>query len=268
MEIHGITLQGPWGAEEVSTLFKTLKPLPSAWLEKNPYVQAIIRGDALKGAPADAPGHSKYDSKQRAIVVYDKGVYHAGSSRIDKEQLSRSVLHELAHTLLRQFGWLNEWKQETKNDGFVDEYARTASQEDFADTFSEFFIKPNRTARVAPKKFAFIQDRLARAQEEKIAMANIESFADELGKVANLGGMLGRIGKMPRGLKLGLGAAGGAGLYSHGKTKGRKTGRAEGTRATRVVAERAYKMGVTRGAMAMRQHIVTRMRAAMGRRQQ
>jgi hypothetical protein len=269
MNVRGIQLQGHWTPDELAAVRRTLDPIPAPWLEKNPSVLSIIRQDALQGAPASAPGHSKYDQSRRAIVVFDKGVYHAGSRRIDEEQFKRSVLHELAHTLLLRFPeWIKRWGSETKNDGFVDEYAKTNPDEDFADTFSEFFIQPNETKRKAPKKYAFISDRLTQAQRDKVAMVNLNSFSDEVfEKVARFGlpgGLLGKAGKMPRGIKMGLLGGAGAGAYAHGQSKGRKRGVAEGTAATNMVAQRAYKVGVMRGAVAMRQHILDRMNKTMG----
>jgi len=269
MNVRGIDLRGHWTPDELAAVRRTLDPIPAPWLEKNPNILSIIRQDALQGAPPSAPGHSKYDPARRAIVVFDKGVYHAGSRRIDEEQFKRSVLHELAHTLLLRFPeWTKHWGSETKNDGFVDEYAKTNLHEDFADTFSEFFIQPGKTERKAPQKYAFINDRLMQARRDKVAMVNLNSFSDEVfEKVARFGlpsGLLGKAGKMPRGMKLlGLGGVG-AGTYAHGQSKGRKRGMAEGTQATNMVAQRAYKVGVMRGAVAMRSHILERMNKTMG----
>jgi hypothetical protein len=166
---------------------------------------------------------------------------------------------------LRQYRWIDDWVKETSGDGFVDDYARTSPTEDFADTFSEFFLNPDRAQGVAAKKVAFIRDRLAdMRREEKTAMANLYSFDDELFKIGAPMGFLSRLSKMPRGLKIGLGGGAAAGLYTHGKGKGLKEGRIEGTKYTRVVAERAYKMGVVRGAKAMHQHILQRMRRLSG----
>jgi len=262
MKFRGVNLLGKWTPDEISHLRHNLEVVPEAWLEKNPYLQSIVREDVLRGAPPSAPGHSKYDPIKRAIVVYDKGVYHP-SGKIDEEQFRRSVLHELAHSLLRQNKWIGDWEKETSSDKFIDDYAKTSPDEDFADTFSEFFIHPEAVKHEAAEKYDFISDRLARAQQEKVAMVNIDSFADELEKVA-FKLPTGFLNKIPRGIKLGLGIGAGFGIHAHGEHEGRAIGRAEGTKATRFVAERAYKMGVMRGAVAMRRQIVSRMRSVMG----
>lgn len=267
MNLRGLTLQGRWAPEEIKHLRKILSPIPANWLEENPHVQALVRQDVLQNGPSSAPGHSQYIPGKGAIVVYDKGVYHAGSSRIDEEQFARSIYHELAHAVLRRFDWMSDWNRETKSDGFVDEYAKTNATEDFADTLSEFFIDQGKTELAAPRKAAFIRDRLAR---EKVAMASFEGFADEIEKIARFGGLpRGLLGRgLPRGLKLGLVGGAGAGTYAIGKGKGRRQGQAEGAHGTRQVAQRAYKMGVMRGAVAMRTHILKRMRSVMGAQRQ
>lgn len=280
MEFRGLRIAGRWTPQEFEQLRSTLAPIPAAWLEKNPNVQAIIRQDVLRNAPPQAPGHSQYDKRQRAIVVFDKGVYHAGSRGIDKEQFRRSILHELAHAILIQRpNWLREWADKTRHDGFVDEYARTSPAEDFADTFSEFFIHPKQTQTRAPEKYSFIGDRLAQEQGKRMNPAETydkqasdaavdNGFADELLKTGGPASMLSEIGRMPRGIKaLGLAGAG-LGAYEAGRVGGRKRGRQEGVTAVRDVAERAYKAGVIRGATAMRQHIISRMRRASGQQGQ
>ncbi|RKX67347.1 MAG: hypothetical protein DRP42_00685 [Tenericutes bacterium] len=92
----------------------------------------------------------------------------------------------------------------------------------------------------------------------------MESFTNEILKIAGPSNFLARIGSMPRGLRLGIAGAGGAGVYAHGKGKGRQEGRAQGAKQTRLVAERAYKVGVVRGARAMHSQILQRMRAFSG----
>lgn len=162
MNVRGVELEGKWSTEEVNELAKIFEPLPQQIVEDNPNLRAIIRRPVLLDAPPDAPGHSKYEPAQGAIVVFDKGVYHDG--QIDHEQFRRSVYHELAHSLHHENDELLErWENETRGDGFVDDYAKTSPAEDFADTFSEYFIDGKATERAVPKKVAFIRRLITQA---------------------------------------------------------------------------------------------------------
>jgi hypothetical protein len=268
-KIRGITLQGTWSPEEHAHLGHILAPLPAAWLEENPYIKQFVRRPVLTDGPPDAPGHSKYEPTGGSIVVFDKGVYHG--EKIDPEQFGRSVYHELAHTLLRLHpDLLDRWTGQTRGDGFVDQYARTGPDEDFADTFSEFFLHTERVGRGFPRKAGFIRRLLAEATEEKIAMEFMNAFADELTKTA--AGPLGELGGMAiRGLRgpvgkgvLAAGAAGGGGL-ALGASKGREKGMMEGTAQMDEGMRAAYTMGVRRGAQAMYQQIATQMQGSQSR---
>ena len=253
--VRGIPLGGAWTPAEKSELDAALSVLPPAWLEDNPCLRSFVRRDVLRDAPAGAPGHSMYDDGARAIVLFDKGLYKG--DRLDPTQLRRSVYHELAHALLRRHrGLLSLWERAGSGDGFVDAYARTALDEDFCDTFSEYLIAPDATRRVAPKKAHFMKRLLAgeRASEEKTAMAFIEAFADELTKAAASEGMLHRLGGRLPAIARMAAVGGGAAAVGHavGKRSGEREGIEEGTSLTGDVAQRAYRAGVQRGALAMR----------------
>ncbi len=162
MAIRGIDLVGEWKPDEVKEATSILAPLPKAFVELNPHFKVLERRPVLTDAPPSAPGHSKYEPESGTIVVFDKGVYHG--SRIDPEQFRRSVYHELAHAIVRgNPDLLSRWSAETQHDGFVDDYARTSPEEDFADTFSECLIHGDRVRQAVPVKAAFIRKELARA---------------------------------------------------------------------------------------------------------
>jgi len=168
MKIRGIDLLGTWLPHEVLEARRVLEPLPGHLLEENPHFNRLVRRPVLTDAPPEAPGHSKYEPDTATIVVYDKGVYHGG--KIDPEQFRRSIYHELAHSLIRGTPTLLErWSSETNGDGFVDDYARTNAEEDFADTLSEYLLDPSRTSNAVPKKAAFIRMQIVPPQE-KVAM--------------------------------------------------------------------------------------------------
>jgi hypothetical protein len=260
MKIRGVELLGNWSPLEKRWLVKMLEPLPQAWLEQNPNIKSIVRRDVLKNAPPEAPGHSKYEPAIAAIVVFDKGVYHDG--KIDTEQFRRSVYHELAHTILRNDpSIISRWGRKTNGDGFVDEYAKTSPDEDFCDTFSEFFIHKEKTREVVPRKARFMQNLLDSAQREKVAMNFISGFGDELIKmarpsVASLARRMSRgaskrtPGKMSVGK--GMALAGGAGLAGAeaGRRKGKKKGYAEGSKDVMGVAGKARMLGRREGVLA------------------
>lgn len=271
-----LELIGSWTQPEVDAVTAALASLPRAWTIENEWLQAIAREPVLVDGPPDAPGHSKYDPSTRSIVLYDKGVYHRG--QIDHTQLRRSLYHELAHSILRSDeSILPAWQLATQGDGFVDEYARTGPDEDFCDTFSEYFLHRAATERVAPRKVAFLDQLTALAQGEKVAMMNFfNGFADELVKEANpLRRLLsraapaakaGRMAALAPKLLRGGAIAGGAGLAGAaiGKKKGHEKGIEEGAAGLEEGMQMAYSAGVRRGAMAYHEALLQRMKASGG----
>jgi hypothetical protein len=85
-------------------------------------------------------------------------------------------------------------------------------------------------------------------------MAFMEAFVEELTKTAGKESALRRLGtKLPA--LAGMAAVGGGGAavgHALGKRRGEREGVAEGTALTGDVAERSYRLGVQRGAAAMR----------------
>ena len=260
MKVRGLDLMGKWSPDEVRHIHRILRPMPEEWLEGNPNCQSIIRRSVLKGAPPEAPGHSKYEPTLGAIVVFDKGVYHG--EEIDPEQFKRSVCHELGHTIIRSKpGLLKRWAARTRGDGFVDEYAKTSPEEDFCDTFSEFFIHNGKTHKVVPKKAAFIKMLLDSSGREKTAMHFLNGFSDEMTKIAR-----GGIGRLAKGLSRGssprtpgkmsvgkgMALAGGTGLVGAeaGRRKGKSKGYESGTSDVMSVAQKARMMGRREGVLA------------------
>ena len=162
MNVRGIELEGSWSGPEVTELKKMFELLPKHFVEENAHFKVLDRQPVLLDAPPTAPGHSKYEPSRGAIVVYDKGVYDG--ARIDHEQFRRSVYHELAHSLVQgNDAILPEWEASTKGDGFVDEYAKTSPEEDFADTFSECLIHGEQARRVVPRKAGFIRKMITKS---------------------------------------------------------------------------------------------------------
>lgn len=257
MEFRGIEIKGNWKPIEIRVLKEIFKPLPRVWIENNPSFKTIQRDTVLTNAPPEAPGHSKYEPQLGLIVVYDKGVYHNG--KLDREQFHRSVYHELAHSIIRSNPkLLRSWTNETSNDGFVDEYAKTSPEEDFADTFSEYFIHNGAARKAVPLKANFLQKLLSNS-EEKVAMDFINAFTDELQKTAGAadGGlskilsMAGRFGKSKPGLSLmGLGAGGAIG-GSLGHEKGEESGFKEGSKGARRYGQVMRRRGQVEGSQAV-----------------
>ena len=258
MKIRGLTIDGKWTPEEVAELQLALAALPHSMVEDNPCLHSIIRRDVLTNAPPEAPGHSMYNPESGSIVVFDKGVYHG--DQISPEQFRRSIYHELAHSLLQSDdALLQRWVSSTKGDGFVDEYATSSPDEDFADTFSEFFLHRKQLEKIAPTKAEFINALLE--PQEKVAMAHISGFLDELVKLGAPGlppSLMARLaGKVP-GLGRTAALAGGVGIgtYLLGKRKGKEQGETQGVEEGMQGADQgmqqAYAAGVQRGAAAMR----------------
>jgi len=251
--VRGISLRGSWKPEELEELDDVLAPLPSAWVEENPSFRILAREPVLRNAPPEAPGHSKYEPQLGAIVVYDKGVYHGG--KLDPEQFRRSIYHELAHSIIRSNPQLlKQWGAETDGDGFVDDYAKTSPEEDFADTLSEFFIHNRETVKLVPRKAAFLE-RLLNETQEKVAMHFMNAFADELVKTANVKSLLARAARSNLGkLSIGGGIGGMAGLYA-GEQAGEEKGYQSGTKDMTTVARYAHQRGMQDGARAVIQHL-------------
>jgi len=270
VRIRALQLDGKWRPEEVRELVKILSPLPQAWVEKNPHLRSINRRSVLTNAPPEAPGHSKYEPDDGTIVVFDKGVYHGGE--IDPEQFRRSVYHELAHSILRGSpALLKRWATSTRDDGYVDEYAKTSPEEDFCDTFSEFFIHNGETTKRVPAKARFIHGLLERVSKEKVAMSFLEGFSNEIFKTArpglgNLAAMIGRgakagasgTGRMTMGKGLLMAGGAGAGGAVVGGRKGRKKGYEEGSDDVMDVASRARLIGRREGVLAYHRALMQR----------
>lgn len=275
MRVRGVELAGNWTPEETAEAEKILTPLPAEWLEANPHFRILVRQPVLRDAPPSAPGHSKYEPSVGAIVVYDKGVYDG--ERIDPEQFRRSVFHELAHTIVRKDPrLLAAWTASTSGDGFVDEYARSHPEEDLADTFSEYLLHRDDTAKAVPSKAEFIRCMLE--GQEKTAMNFMRGFSDELTKCA-AGGM----GRMARAMRfgkktapgaghagLGLGKAlalagvGAAGAGAIGAKAGKEKGYESGTSDVMDVAQRARMLGRREGVMAYHTALQQRLAAQSG----
>lgn len=271
MNVRGLKLIGGWNSAEIEHLHRIFRPFPRDWIEGNPHIKSLIRRETLTSAPPEAPGHSKYEPRIAAIVVFDKGVYHDG--HIDPEQFQRSVCHELGHVLIRSKPrMLNDWVTQTRGDDFVDEYAKTSPEEDFCDTLSEFFIHNKKTKDVVPEKSAFIKKLLDESRGEKVAMHFLNGFSDEMTKLARGGG----IGKIIRALsrgqssagKLGVskglalaGAGGAAGAFA-GLKKGKESGYEKGTQDVMTVAQRARQIGRREGVLAYHQAMMKRQRSA------
>lgn len=263
--IRGVALTGDWKPEEAQLLEAALAQLPDRWLKHNRALGGFARQPKLLGAPASAPGHSKYEHASGRIVIYDKGIYSKG--KIDQVQFRRSVYHELAHTLLRANPeTLDRFSRQTKTDGFVDEYAKTSPEEDFADTFSEVLLYPERAAQAVPQKAAFITRLLDRARgETKEAMDKfIAAFSDEIEKTAGpvpmglLSRLSSKIPKAPIMKGLAVGGLGG-GAYLAGSHKGEEKGMSQGTAGLEQGMQQAYVAGVQRGAHAMLERIQQQM---------
>jgi len=250
-----------WSMQEIRELRDALAKIPSDWVERNPFLTSVIRKDVLRSGPPGAPGHSLYDPKTKSITLFDKGVYDGGKE-INREQFRRSLFHELGHSVLEKNpGIISSWVAETKNDKFVDEYAKTNPKEDFCDTFSEYFINPEVTAKAVPIKAAFMR-KLSGSQEEKTAMPFLGAFVDELKKTAGVSkaapGLLAKLREgAPMAARLGLVGAG-AGVLGNaiGKHTGEQRGLEEGSASTKQVAQEAYQAGVRRGAIAMKDAIM------------
>jgi len=256
MKFRGIELHGDWKPAELKVLKEIFGPLPPAWVENNKSFRSLHREAVLRNAPPEAPGHSKYEPQLGAIVVYDKGVYHDG--KLDREQFHRSIYHELAHSIIRSNPQLlKAWSARTNGDGFVDEYAKTSPEEDFADTLSEYFIHNGAAKKAVPKKAAFMQNLLAQA-EEKVAMDFMNAFTDELCKTASSGSGLkkileaaGRFGKSKPGLAaMGLGAGGAIG-GSVGHEQGEESGFEQGTKGARRYGAMMRRRGQVEGSNAV-----------------
>lgn len=172
-------LKGDWTPEERRIADHTLMKLPPQLTKDNPNLKDIERKKKLENKPAGAPGDSEY--KGGRIVVFDKGVYDGG--RLDKDNLRRSILHELAHTVddevphvFAQWCALSGWR---KHNGewrhgphatFVDDYAKTSPYEDWADTFMEYVIHPEIVRKKFEGKFRFIERFLGAVSRGEIKL--------------------------------------------------------------------------------------------------
>lgn len=178
-KIDSELLKGDWTEEERAVADHTLMKLPKQLTTQNPNLKDIERKKKLEPKPKGVPGDSEY--KDGRVVVFDKGVYNGG--HLDEDNLKRSLLHELAHTVDDEVpqvfqewkalsGWAlrgGEWKHSPRAK-FVDDYARTSPFEDWADTFSEYHIHPEIVRRRFPEKFRFIERFLGAVSRGEIKL--------------------------------------------------------------------------------------------------
>ena len=174
LEKDALELGGKWTEEERRAVKERVAQVPRALVQDNPGVKRIERQEVLKPKPPGAPGDSTYlppDKGQPGrIVLYDKGVYDGGRN-IKEDHLSRSVFHELAHSLEKTVpmlfenwkaisGWNQKdgkWKATRPEAGFVDDYAKTSPYEDWAETFQEYFVQPGLVRKRYPEKYRFVE---------------------------------------------------------------------------------------------------------------
>lgn len=178
-KIESELLKGDWTEEERRVADHTLMKLPKQLTVENPNLKDVERKKALQPKPAGAPGDSEY--KDGRVVVFDKGVYNGG--RLDKDNLQRSILHELAHSVDDEVpgvfahwcalsGWrkVGETWKHGKRATFVDDYAGTSPFEDWADTFSEYHLHPEIVRKRFPDKFRFIDRFLGAVSRGEIKL--------------------------------------------------------------------------------------------------
>lgn len=163
-KIENELLRGEWSDDEERVADQTLLKLPKQLTVDNPNLKSIDRSTARQGG---GPGDSQF--KDGRVVVFDKGVYDSGG-KLDPDNLKRSILHELAHSVddevprvFAQWRALSGWRERdgkwSHDEGakFVDDYASTSPYEDWADTFSEFYLHPEIVRKRYPEKFRFIE---------------------------------------------------------------------------------------------------------------
>jgi hypothetical protein len=178
-KIESELLKGDWTDEERRVADQTLMKLPPQLTTGNPNLKDVERKKKLEPKPPGAPGDSEF--KGGRVVVYDKGVYNGG--RLDKDNLRRSILHELAHSVddevphvFAQWCAISWWRKvhgewrHGPHAKFVDDYAGTSPYEDWADTFSEYHLHPEIVRKRFPEKFRFIERFLGAVSRGEIKL--------------------------------------------------------------------------------------------------
>lgn len=160
---YNISLLGKWTSKEILELHKVLRQLPDVLVRHNSNLLSIGREDRIVNAPKWAPGHSMYKSNhpkfgkyRGTLVIFDKGVYDK-SGNFDKVQFGKSVLHDLTHS----FG-ITDFGPVFGKPPFVTQYASREPKEDFAESFSEYFLNPEILKGKIPEKFEAIDEFLSR----------------------------------------------------------------------------------------------------------
>lgn len=180
LEKNAVEFEGKWTSGERDGVEERLHKLPAQLVDG---VKGIERRKVLKPKPPGAPGDSKYIPTSSRIVLYDKGVYDGGR-KIKEDQLSRSVFHELAHSLEKKVpmlfenwkaisGWTQKdgkWKATRPQSGFVDDYAKTSPYEDWAETFQEYFVQPAQVRQRFPEKFRFVEKLMDAAKRGELKL--------------------------------------------------------------------------------------------------
>ncbi len=163
---YNISLLGKWSPKEILELHKVLRQLPDVLVRDNSNLLSIGREDRIVNAPSWAPGHSmykpnhpKFGKYRGTLVVFDKGVYDS-SGKFDKVQFGKSILHDLTHS----FG-ITDFEPVFGSPPFITDYASREPKEDFAESFSEYFLHPKLLQERTPGKFDAIKRFLARSKQ-------------------------------------------------------------------------------------------------------
>jgi hypothetical protein len=159
-QVYGVKMLGNWSSDELNALHAVLRQLPSRLVRDNPNLLAIGRAPKLINGPPHAPGHSMYKPNhpkhgkyKGTLVIFDKGVYDS-RGKLDPILFGKSVLHELSHSFETNvpnvFG----------KPPFITRYAARTPNEDWAETFAEYFLDRDALKKKAPEKEKAITDFL------------------------------------------------------------------------------------------------------------
>ena len=97
----------------------------------------------------------------------------AGGS-FDRAKMQRTIAHEVGHSVYFDLGFPAEtprqqaWQElsaKSSPDGYVSEYAKTAVDEDFCESYATYIHDPERLAEVSPDKYNFMRDHIFRGRQ-------------------------------------------------------------------------------------------------------
>lgn len=145
----GVALDGPWSADSLRAIYRTLTVLPKEFRKWNTSMSRMGEAGSLGGlGTVGAPGW---------IRIY-------GAAFRDDPTGIRVIVHEMAHNFQGNAGVLAKWEREIKGPSCT-RYGDTNRHEDMAESISYYYTKPALLKKRFPERYEFIRTNVMDGRE-------------------------------------------------------------------------------------------------------